>query len=323
MEENFLFKRYKNTIVLLRRSPKQNISMIMQYTTKATNPIITRFAPSPSGHLHLGHAYSALFAEQAALEAGGKFLLRIEDIDLTRCRPEFEMAILEDLAWLGLIWEAPVRRQSDHLSEYGAALAKLDDLGLIYPCFCTRKEIRAEIKEVNGAPHDATEGKRGPIYPGTCKKLYSEDRELRILEGHPYALRLNMKRAILLAGKKIGNLDWMDLDNGKQRATPEIFGDVMLARREDPTSYHLSVVVDDAAQGVNLITRGDDLREVTHVHCLLQGLLGFNVPDYRFHQLLTDEKGKRFAKRDKSLTLKILRGEGKTPENIKAMAGWN
>jgi len=288
-----------------------------------TNPIITRFAPSPSGHLHLGHAYSAWFAERAAKESGGRLLLRIEDIDQTRCRPEYEAAILEDLAWLGLTWEEPVRRQSDHMADYAVALAKLDEMGLIYPCFCTRKEIRAEISKINEAPHEAQDkpekDKRGPVYPGTCRVLYSDDRDLRISAGDPYALRLNMQKAIYLASEKRGNLSWIDLDAGEQRATPEVFGDVVLARKDEPTSYHLSVVIDDAAQGVNLITRGEDLRDVTHVHCLLQALLDFNVPDYRFHHLLTDENGKRFAKRDKSLTLQSLRSEGKTPNDIKRM----
>lgn len=289
-------------------------------------PIITRFAPSPSGHLHVGHAYSAWFAEQAAAEVGGTLLLRIEDIDQTRCRPEYEAAILEDLAWLGLSWQEPPRRQSDHMADYAAALAKLDDMGLIYPCFCTRKEIRAEIKKSNEAPHDAANksagDKRGPVYPGTCRTLYSDDRDLRISAGDAYALRLNMQKAIYLAEKKRGPLSWLDLAAGEQVATPDIFGDVVLARKDEPTSYHLSVTVDDAAQGVNLITRGEDLRDVTHVHCLLQALLDFEVPAYRFHHLLTDENGKRFAKRDKSLTLKSLREDGKTPEDIKTLAGW-
>jgi glutamyl-Q tRNA(Asp) synthetase len=306
----------------LHSGPKQNINRAMN----ASNPIITRFAPSPSGHLHLGHAYSALFAERAATEAGGRLLLRIEDIDQTRCRPEYEDVVLDDLAWLGLRWEEPVRRQSDHMAEYAAALAQLEEMGVIYPCFCTRKEIRAEIKRVNEAPHDAQiisgKDKRGPVYPGTCRVLYSDDRDLRIWAGDPYALRLNMQKAIYLAGEKRGDLNWLDLDAGEQPATPEVFGDVVLARKDEPTSYHLSVVVDDAAQGVNLITRGEDLRDVTHVHCLLQALLGFDVPDYRFHHLLTDENGKRFAKRDKSLTLQTLRAQGKTPEDIKQMAGW-
>ena len=287
-----------------------------------SKPVVTRFAPSPTGHLHLGHAYSAWFAQQAAQVSGGRFLLRIEDIDQTRCLPEFERVILDDLDWLGLSWEEPVRRQSDHMADYAAALAELDEIGLIYPCFCSRKEIRAEIKRINEAPHDRPEDKRGPVYPGTCRSLTPDERDMRKSADDVYALRLDTETAVHLAEQKRGNLSWMDLDRGEQRAAPEIFGDVVLARRDEPTSYHLSVTVDDALQGINLITRGEDLRDVTHVHCLLQALLDYETPAYRFHHLLTDAEGKRFAKRDKSLTLQTLREEGKTLEDIKAMVGW-
>ena len=287
-----------------------------------SKPVVTRFAPSPTGHLHLGHAYSAWFAQQAAQVSGGRFLLRIEDIDQTRCLPEFERVILDDLDWLGLSWEEPVRRQSDHMADYAAALAELDEIGLIYPCFCSRKEIRAEIKRINEAPHDRPEDKRGPVYPGTCRSLTPDERDMRKSADDVYALRLDTQKAVHLAEQKRGNLSWMDLDRGEQRAAPEIFGDVVLARRDEPTSYHLSVTVDDALQGINLITRGEDLRDVTHVHCLLQALLDYETPAYRFHHLLTDAEGKRFAKRDKSLTLQTLREEGKTLEDIKAMVGW-
>lgn len=287
-----------------------------------SKPVVTRFAPSPTGHLHLGHAYSAWFAQQAAQVSGGRFLLRIEDIDQTRCLPEFERVILDDLDWLGLSWEEPVRRQSDHMADYAAALAELDEIGLIYPCFCSRKEIRAEIKRINEAPHDRPEDKRGPVYPGTCRSLTPDERDMRKSADDVYALRLDTQKAVHLAEQKRGNLSWMDLDRGEQRAAPENFGDVVLARRDEPTSYHLSVTVDDALQGINLITRGEDLRDVTHVHCLLQALLDYETPAYRFHHLLTDAEGKRFAKRDKSLTLQTLREEGKTLEDIKAMAGW-
>ncbi len=175
---------------------------------------------------------------------------------------------------------------------------------------------------INEAPHDATADKRGPVYPGTCRRLYQDDRNMRIAAGDPYALRLNMQKAIYLAEQKRKHLTWVDLDRGGQRATPEVFGDVVLARKDEPTSYHLSVTVDDAVQGINLITRGEDLRDVTHVHCLLQALLDFDTPDYRFHRLLTDSEGKRFAKRDKSLTLQTLRGEGKTLADVKALVKW-
>ena len=282
--------------------------------------IITRFAPSPSGLLHLGHAYSALFTEREARDNGGRFLLRIEDIDQTRCRPEFEVAIFEDLAWLGLTWEEPVRRQSDHMDEYQEDLNRLEGMGLIYPCFCTRKEIRAESAKADQAPHEPHT--RGPVYPGTCRRLYEDDRNMRIAAGDAYALRLNVRKATHLAEQKAGLLTWNDLDEGVQNATPEIFGDVVMARKDEPTSYHLSVTVDDALQGISLVTRGDDLRDVTHVHRLLQALLDYETPEYKFHHLLTGEDGKRFAKRDKSLTLRTLRQNGKTPTEVRRMAGF-
>lgn len=281
--------------------------------------IITRFAPSPSGHLHLGHAFSALFTAQQAKEKQGRFLLRIEDIDQSRCKPEFEEAIFEDLAWLGLSWEQPVRRQSDHMADYQAALDRLQAMELIYPCFCSRKEIRAEIAKADQAPHEAYA--RGPVYPGTCRRLYPDDRDMRTAAGDAYALRLNVRKAIHLAEEKEDSLSWKDLDEGIVKATPEIFGDVVLARKDEPTSYHLSVTVDDALQDISLVTRGDDLRDVTHIHRLLQALLDYETPDYRFHHLLTDKDGKRFAKRDKSLTLRTMREEGKTPDEVKQMAG--
>ncbi len=279
--------------------------------------IITRFAPTPSGLLHLGHAYSALFAERQARDRGGRFLLRIEDIDHTRCRPEFEQAILEDLAWLGLTWEAPVRRQSDHMDDYQRALDRLDEQGLIYPCFCTRKEIRAEIAKADQAPHDAHS--RGPVYPGTCRRLYQDDRDIRMSAGDAYALRLDVRKAIHLAEQKAGSLIWNDLALGPVAAKPEIFGDVVVARKDEPTSYHISVTVDDALQDVTMVTRGDDLRDVTHIHRLLQALLEYQTPDYKFHHLLTDQNGKRFAKRNKSLTLRTLREDRKSLDDVRRM----
>ena len=295
--------------------------MSMQNKIVTQGPIVTRFAPSPSGYLHLGHAYSAWFAERIAKEAEGNFLLRIENIDKNRCRPEYEEAILTDLTWLGLKWEKPIRRQSDHMAEYAFELAKLKDMGLIYPCFCTRKEIRREVERINAAPHEDIKDKRGPIYPGTCRIINSDALEHKISLGHPYALRLNMKKAVRLALQKRKNLCWIDQDAGLQSATPEIFGDVVLARKDEPTSYHLSVVIDDAAQRVNFITRGEDLRDVTHIHCLLQALLDFESPNYRFHPVLVDKAGKRFAKRNKSTTLKKLREDGKTLAEIRKMIG--
>jgi len=283
--------------------------------------LVTRFAPSPSGYLHLGHAYSALFADRVARRAGGKLLIRIEDIDRERCQPKFEKAIVSDLAWLGLSWEEPIRRQSEHIEEYKDQLEKLTNMGLIYPCFCTRKDIKNELKKINGAPHDEYLNKIGFVYPGTCKALNPVSVRQQISSGFPYALRLDMKKAIRLVLGEHRNLCWLDQEEGLQRAIPDKFGDVVLARKNVPTSYHLSVVIDDAVQGVNYISRGEDLRDVTHIHCLLQALLGLNQPKYRFHRLLVDENGKKFSKRDKSLTLKSLRETGRTLDEIKVMIG--
>jgi glutamyl-Q tRNA(Asp) synthetase len=274
--------------------------------------IVTRFAPSPTGLLHLGHAYAALFAHDRARAAGGRFLLRIEDIDLTRCREEFVAAIFEDLAWLGLRWEEPVRRQSQHLGEYAAVLQRLDAAGLIYPCFCTRAEIRAEIARAQGAPH----GPEGPLYPGTCRALSPAERALRIAAGAPYALRLDTARALARSGP----LTWHDERAGTVAADPLALGDVVLARKDAPTSYHLAVTVDDAAQGVTLVTRAADLFTATHIHRLLQALLDLPTPLYCHHPLITDESGRRYAKRDRSPTLRALRETGVSPAEVRAMA---
>ena len=275
--------------------------------------VVTRFAPSPTGLLHLGHAYSALFSARAARTAGGRFLLRIEDIDGGRCRPEFEDAIRDDLAWLGLEWEAPVRRQSDHMADYAAALARLDEIGLIYPCFCTRAAIRAEIALAGAAPH----GPDGPVYPGTCRALPRDERTRRVDSGEPHALRLDTARAAAHAGP----LTWVDRDRGERTATPAAHGDVVLARKDVPTSYHLSVTVDDHLQGVTLVTRGADLLPATDVHRLLQALLGFAVPAYHHHRLLTNETGIRLAKRDAAATIRSLREAGRTADEVRRMAG--
>jgi len=274
---------------------------------------VTRFAPSPTGLLHLGHAHAALFAAGAA-GPGGRFILRIEDIDGTRARPEFEAAILEDLAWLGLDWERPVRRQSEHMADYAAALDRLRAQELLYPCFCTRREIQAEIERAGAAPH----GPDGPLYPGTCRGLPTDERHARVERGVPYAWRLDMARAI----RETGPLTWNDRAKGTVDARPETFGDVVLARKETPASYHLAVVVDDALQGVTLITRGEDLFEATHAHRLLQALLNLPIPEYRHHGLIADESGKRLAKRDKAATLRSLREAGKTPAEVRTLAGF-
>ena len=263
---------------------------------------VTRFAPSPTGYLHLGHAYSALFAAKH----GGRFLVRIEDIDAGRCRAEFEQTIMDDLAWLGLTWEAPVRRQSEHMADYAAALDVLDGLGLLYPCFCTRTDIRREIEAAGYAPHDAPSGPDGPIYPGTCRNISPSERHDRMSSGEAYALRLDMAVAI----EQAASLTWCDHERGEQVATPEIFGDVVLARKDTPTSYHLAVTVDDHVQGITLVTRGEDLFSASHIHRLLQALLGYETPDYHHHALLSGDDGKRFAKRDKAATLRDLRQSG-------------
>jgi glutamyl-Q tRNA(Asp) synthetase len=274
--------------------------------------VVTRFAPSPSGYLHLGHVYAALFAARAAEEAGGRFLLRIEDIDPGRCRPAYEDAIYEDLTWLGLVWETPVWRQLDRMADYGAALARLRDRGLVYPCFCTRKEIREEIARAGQAPHRP----EGPLYPGTCRGLTEAERHDREAAGRPFALRLDVARALDLSGP----LTWVDQTRGKYDADPLGLGDVVLARKDVATSYHLAVTLDDGAQGVTLVTRGEDLLPATHLHRLLQALLDLPVPRWHHHRLLTDGTGERLAKRSNPLTIRALRTAGKSPIEVRAMA---
>jgi glutamyl-Q tRNA(Asp) synthetase len=269
----------------------------------------TRFAPSPTGLLHLGHAHSALFAARAAEQAGGRFLLRIEDIDATRCRPEFTAAILEDLAWLGLAWEGPVRVQSTRMAAYGASLDALRRRGLLYPCFCTRGDIAAAIAAAHGP---------AAIYPGTCRTLPRSEAEARIAAGRPYALRLDVGRALT----ETGPLQFTDLIHGPRRCTPEAQGDVVLARKDIPASYHLCVTQDDAEQGVTLVTRGEDLLEATDIHRLLQALMGWPEPLYAHHGLITDEQGKRLAKRDQAPTLRAMRASGMSPAEVRAAAGF-
>ncbi|MBX7210511.1 MAG: tRNA glutamyl-Q(34) synthetase GluQRS [Verrucomicrobiaceae bacterium] len=278
--------------------------------------VVTRFAPSPTGWLHLGHAFAALFAHAQAARAGGRFLIRLEDIDPTRVRPEYESAIYDDLAWLGLTWETPVRRQSEHFDDYRRALAKLSALGVLYPCFCTRKEIQDEIARAGQAPH----GPDGPHYPGTCRGRPAAEAADRVAGGQPYALRLDVTKAASLAGHA---LHWADLDRGMQKADPAVFGDVVLARKETPASYHLAVVVDDAIQGITLVTRGEDLFEATHLHRLLQELLRLPVPQWRHHRLISDEAGRRLAKRDDARSLRALRELGWTPERVREAVGFS
>jgi glutamyl-Q tRNA(Asp) synthetase len=288
--------------------------MASSATSPTIAPVTTRFAPSPTGALHLGHAHAALFAWQRARQTRGHFLLRLEDIDTTRCRPEFAAAILEDLAWLGLDWDGEVRQQSLCFADYRAALERLEAMGLIYPCFCTRAAIQAEIARAGNAPH----GPEGPVYPGICRGLSAAERAGRVAAGEAFALRLDVGRAL----DRTGPLTWHDEQQGKVRADPASHGDVVLARKEVPTSYHLAVTVDDALQGIDLVTRGEDLFTATHVHRLLQALLGLPVPRYHHHTLLTDASGRRFAKRDRALTLAALREAGRSPRDVRAMAGF-
>ncbi len=289
-----------------------------------TRPVVTRFAPSPTGYLHLGHAFSALVAEAAARQSGGQFLLRIEDIDRGRCRPEFEHAIAEDLRWLGLEWETPVRRQSDHMADYARALHRLDERDVLYPCFCTRKQIRAEIDSMDGAPHGSPDGSMGIVYPGTCRRLSITERRKRLGDGTPYVLRLDTAKAMALAaGETGGRLTWRDREAGDVACDLDDLGDVVMARKDVSTSYHLAVTVDDHAQGVTLVTRGRDLFAATHVHRLLQALLGLDVPAYHHHPLIEDADGRRLAKRDAAMTLRALRQAGKTPDEVRRMAGFD
>lgn len=276
-----------------------------------SSPLV-RFAPSPTGYLHIGHAASAFFTWDQAGQAAEHFLLRIEDIDPSRCRPVFETAIYEDLNWLGLRWKEPPRRQSDHFADYQAVLHKLEKMELIYPCFCTRREIQEEIARSPSAPH----GPDGSLYPGLCKKLSPAERAERIARGDAYALRLDLAAARRLCPTR---LTWFDRGSGAQIAVPEILGDVILARKDTPASYHLCVTHDDAKQGITLVTRGQDLFHATHLHRLLQEILGYPVPEYHHHPLLMDRDGVRFAKRNQSITLRSLRERGFSPAQLRSI----
>lgn len=286
-------------------------------------PPVFRFAPSPNGLLHLGHAYSALLNFDRAHEAGGRFLLRIEDIDATRCRPEFETAIDEDLAWLGIAWETPVRRQSEHLADYRSALERLAALGLVYSAFESRAEIAKLVaaREADGPWPRDPDG--APIYPGDAKSLSAGERARLIASGAPYALRLDMGGAC----RRVAGLTWNELGEGPDgecgvvQARPEAWGDVILARKETPTSYHLSVVVDDALQGVSEVVRGQDLFHATSVHRLLQALLGLPEPVYRHHALILDGEGRKLSKSSRSTGLRELRAAGASPCGIRRLVG--
>ncbi len=265
----------------------------------------TRFAPSPTGLLHLGHAYAAWVAEQAARTAGGKFHLRMEDIDGPRCRAEYETAIVEDLSWLGITWEEPVWRQSERLPIYQAALAQLQEQQLLYPCFCTRQEIAASAS--------APQGPEGPLYPGTCRHFSESQRTDLMAAGKPFAWRLD----VTAAHARTGPLTWRDQRHGTFTAAPELLGDVVLARKDIATSYHLAVTVDDAAQEISLVTRGEDLLLSTHIHRLLQALLNLPVPQWHHHRLICDDAGRRLAKRDHARSLRSLREAGWSPQRVR------
>jgi glutamyl-Q tRNA(Asp) synthetase len=286
-------------------------------------PPVFRFAPSPNGLLHLGHAYSALLNFDRARATGGRMLLRIEDIDATRCRPEFETAIDEDLAWLGIAWETPVRRQSEHLADYRGALEKLAALGLVYPAFESRAEIARLVVAREADRPWPRDPDGAPLYPGDAKALAAGERSRLIDTGAPYALRLDMAAAC----RHVVGLTWNELgegpdgERGTVAARPEAWGDVILGRKETPTSYHLSVVVDDALQGVSEIVRGQDLFHATSVHRLLQTLLGLPEPAYRHHPLIRDADGRKLSKSDRSTGLRELRAAGHSPAGIRRSVG--
>jgi glutamyl-Q tRNA(Asp) synthetase len=269
---------------------------------------VTRFAPSPTGELHLGSAYSAWTGWHRAREAGGRFLVRIEDIDIRRCKRAFEAAILDDLRWLGFTWDGPVRRQSEHFADYGRALDRLDERGLVYPCFCSRADIEREIAASTSAPH----GPDGPLYPGTCRHLSAQERRERMAAGREHCMRLDAARA----AQQAGPYHFVDETLGRVEGLPLLMGDFVIARKDTPTSYHLSVTVDDHLQGVTLVTRGVDVLPSTHVHGLLQRLLGYETPLYAHHKLLTAASGRRFAKRDRDMTIRAMRESGMTAGQV-------
>ncbi|MBB5753630.1 tRNA glutamyl-Q(34) synthetase GluQRS [Prosthecomicrobium pneumaticum] len=277
------------------------------------NARVFRFAPSPNGPLHLGHALSALLNAERARQAGGRLLLRIEDIDTIRCRPEYEAAIRDDLAWLGIAHETPPRRQSEHFDDYRAALDRLTAMGLVYPAFLSRAQTKAHAAD----PAFPRDPDGAPLYPGTDRDLDAADAADRIAAGRPYALRLKMAEAV----RRAGPLDWSEREEGRVPADPARWGDVVLARKETPTSYHLSVVVDDALQGVTDIVRGRDLYHATSVHRLLQTLLGLPQPAYEHHRLILGADGRKLSKSEGARALGALRAEGATPEDIRRLVG--
>ena len=282
---------------------------------------VFRFAPSPNGHLHLGHALSALQNFDMARAAGGRFLLRMEDIDTTRCRPEFEAAIIEDLAWLGIQWEQPVRRQSEHFDEYHAALEKLQAMRLTFPSFESRAEIAHMVGDRDVRERWPRDPDGVPLYPGAARQLKELDRQARIERGDPYAIRLDMEKAT----EWTGPLRWSETgagpsgETGDMAAEPAAWGDVIVGRKETPTSYHLSVVIDDALQGVTHVVRGQDLFWSTSVHRVLQTLLDLPAPSYHHHRLILDADGKKLSKSTQATGLRELRAQGLTAADIRRL----
>lgn len=273
-------------------------------------PAVTRFAPSPTGRLHLGHALAACVAHDRARATGGRFLLRIEDLDASRSRPEYAQAILDDLRWLELPWDGSVMRQSERLPAYAAALDRLDAAGLLYPCFCTRKAIRREVESMGLAPHP--DG--SPKYPGTCRRLHPAEAAQRVADGEPHALRLDAGEAF----RRVGTLAWTDLRRGKRIVHPDEVDDAVLARKDTGVAYHLAVVVDDAEQAITLVTRGEDLLAATPIHRVLIALLDLPLPRWEHHPLVLDDEGRRLAKRDGAEGLHHLRESGLTPAEVRA-----
>lgn len=287
------------------------------------SPPVFRFAPSPNGYLHLGHALSALLNADMARQADGRVLLRIEDIDASRCRPEYEQAVYEDLAWLGITWDGPVRRQSEHFDDYQAALAKLEAQGLVYPSFESRAEIAAMVAAREAQAPWPRDPDGAPLYPGAAKDMPSDERARRLASGAPYALRLDMAAALA----RVDALTWQETgtgpagETGTIAADPAAWGDVVLARKDTPTSYHLAVVADDAAQGITDVVRGQDLFHATAVHRLLQALLGLPAPRYHHHRLVLDPDGRKLSKSTQATGLRELRARGLTAGDVRRLVG--
>jgi glutamyl-Q tRNA(Asp) synthetase len=289
--------------------------MTREETAFASARSVFRFAPSPNGYLHLGHAFSALLNRRLAEEAGGRLLLRIENIDPERSRPHFEAALLEDLAWLGLVWENPPRRQSEHMADYRAALDQLTRRGLAYPCFCSRTEIAEACARRSDWPRDPD---NSPLYPGSCRDLSPEQRESRISGGARFSLRLDMRKALAECGTPLTYREFHESDAGMVVvAEPALWGDALIGRRDVPVSYHVACTFDDHEQGVTDVVRGVDLEAATGLHRLLQELLGLRTPNYRHHRLVLDEQGRKLAKSKSAISLRELRAGGATPGGLR------